>query len=464
MSKDARIRELEKRVAQLQALVERLLDQNKRQSDEIARLKKTSKTSSKPPSSDIVSGDGTKPRKKRKIGGQKGHPRACRQAFDAEQIDEVIVCEWPSQATPPNPHLWQPLEDFHVVQQVELRDDPLIVTEYRFRKYRHLQTGRVIHAPVPQYLQKQGLFGPRLRALTATLKSELHASYRGIARLYDDALGLEISTGYLAKVIDQTADALAAPYDQMHAALVAQPVLHLDETGHPQCGKRLWTWCAIADQYSVFKIVASRGAKVIESMLGHGYSGVVCSDFYNAYRKFVKDTKAAEGGGGAEASYCWAHLIREVRYLTTLSDPVVVRWARALLGEIKRLFKAYHRQGERAQRNAKRRILKRVGHPPRRREAQKLASRIRKYKTAYFLFLEREEVEPTNNIAERALRHAVLTRKMTQGTRGEAGVRWCERIWSVRETCRQQQRSFFDYLAQAINEHTRGGQIPLLLG
>ncbi len=459
MSKDARIRELEKRVAQLEAIVERLIADNKRLSDENARLKKTSKTSSKPPSSDILSAH-AKPRKKRKIGGQKGHPRACRQPFDAEQIDEVIVCQW----TPADPHLWQPLDDFHTVQQIELRDDPLIVTEYRFRKYRHTQTGRVMYAPVPQYLQKQGLFGPRLRALTATLKSELHASYRGIARLYDDALGLEISTGYLAKVIDQTADALALPYDQMHAALVTQPVLHLDETGHPQCGKRLWTWCAIAEHFSVFKIAASRGAKVVESMLGHGYRGVVCSDFYNAYRKFVKDTKVADGGVGAEASYCWAHLIREVRYLTTLSDPVVVRWATALLGEIKRLFKAYHTQGECAQRNAKRRILKRVGRPPNRGEAQKLANRIRTYQAAYFLFLEREDVEPTNNKAERALRHAVLTRKMTQGTRGEVGQRWSERVWSVRQTCRQQQRSFFDYLARAINEHTRGGQVPSLLG
>ena len=74
-------------------------------------------------------------------------------------------------------------------------------------------------------------------------------------------------------------------------------MLHLDETGHPQCGQRLWTWCAVADRFSVFKIAASRGAEVIESMLGHDYKGVVCSDFYSAYHKFIKDTQAAKGEG-----------------------------------------------------------------------------------------------------------------------------------------------------------------------
>jgi transposase len=364
--------------------------------------------------------------------------------------------------------LWEPLDDWHVLQQVELRASPLIVTEHRFRRYRHKNTpggGRIIHAPVPDDLQQQGMFGPRLRALTATLKGDLHASYRGMTRLYEDAFGLAISTGYLGKVVAQTSDALALPYDRLCAALPGEPVLNLDETGHPDRGDRLWLWGAVAKRFTVFKVAAHRSAKVIEGLLGLAYAGVVGCDFFGAYRKFLKDTAAAPGGGGggASAAFCWAHLIRDVRFLTTLSDKAIVRWAMKLLNAIKQLFKAYHTQGQRAQQEAKSLVLKCVRRPPNRGETRTLAKRIREHAKAYFLFLERDDVEPTNNAAERALRHAVISRKLTQGTRGDTGQRWCERMLSVRATCQQQRRSFFNYLVAAITEHTHRREPPPLL-
>jgi len=469
-SKDARIRELEAEVAELKQLLARALART-------AQLEKNSRTSSKPPSSDITkppkssghgSGSGGGGRKnKRSIGGQKGRPRRQRKAFTEDEIDQAFEYDFAPGSNPCNApdsgvgvgDDWEQLDDFYLHQQVELRDDPLIITEHRFVRYRHRMTGRVIHAPVPEHLQKQGLFGPRLRALTATLKGELHASYRGLARLYEDALSLEVSTGYLAKVIGQASDALAASHDELLTALPDQPVLNLDETGHPDRGERHWLWVAVAQRkmFSVFKIAKSRGSMVIEDLLGLAYAGVIGSDFFSAYRKFVKDA------GGCLPAYCWAHLIREVRYLTTLTDKVTVNWSAKLLDTIKRLFKAYHTQGRRAQANAKSLVLKCVRRPPKRGEARTLAERIKQNADAYFLFLERAEVEPTNNAAERALRHGVLQRKLSQGTRGETGQRWLERMLSVRATCRQQGRSFYDYCVDAITAHSLGRQPPTLL-
>lgn len=457
MDKDVRIRELEAEVAGLKRLLAGALGR-------IARLEKNSSTSSKPPSSDITrppKADGAGPpgKTKRKRGGQKGHARNLREPVASERVDEAFEYDFAPGTTPGDG--WEPLDTWHVVQQVELRESPLIVTEHRFRQYRHKRTGRIIHAPVPGDLRQQGLFGPRLRALTATLKGELHASYRGIARLYEDALGLAISTGYLAKVIGQTSDALASPYKQLCAALPGEPVLNLDETGHPDRGDRLWLWGAVAKHFTVFKIAAHRSAKVIEGLLGLAYAGVIGCDFFGAYRKFLKD--AGDAGGDCSAAFCWAHLIRDVRFLTTLGDKVIVRWATKLLDAIRRLFKAYHTQGERSQQNAKVRVLKCVRRPPNRGEVRTLAKRIREHARAYFLFLERDDVEPTNNAAERALRHAVIGRKLTQGTRGDTGQRWCERMLSVRATCQQQDRSFFNYLVQAITEHTHGRKPSPLL-
>ena len=454
-SKDARIRELEAEVAELKALLAKALAR-------IAQLEKNSRTSSKPPSSDITkpaspgkSGEGSGSRGKRSAGGQKGHTRNERPPFTDDQIDQRFDYDFAPGSKPGDQ--WERLDDFYIHQQAELRDNPLIITEHRFVRYRHKITGRIINAPPPEGLVDLGLFGPRLRALTATLKGELHASYRGIKRLYEDALGLPVSTGYLAKVVAQSSDALASPYESLRSALADETVLNLDETGHPDQGERYWLWAAIAKTFSVFRVDKSRGSQVVEQLLGLTYQGVIGSDFFSAYRKFVKDHPACL------PAYCWAHLIREVRYLTTLSDKATANWASKLLNAIKRVFKAYHTQGQRAQANAKEAILKCVRRPPKRGEAVTLANRIKQHKDAYFLFLARDEVEPTNNIAERALRHGVMHRKLTQGTRGDTGQRWLERMLSVRATCQQQERSFFGYLVQAIEAHANGRPSPELM-
>jgi len=277
-SKDARIRELEAEVAELKALLAEALAR-------IAQLEKNSRTSSKPPSSDITTpgspgggasggsgGDsGGGRQKKRRPGGQKGSPRHERQPFTEDQIDQRFEYDFAPGSAPGDD--WQRLPDDAIHQQVELRENPLIVTEHRLARYRHKTTGRVITALPPEGLIELGLFGPRLRALTATLKGELHGSYRGVQRLYEDALGLKVSTGYLSKVVAQTSDAMASSYEMWCSALRDEPVLNLDETGHPDQGERHWLWAAIAKTFSVFKIAKSRGSQVIEQLLGLGVPG-----------------------------------------------------------------------------------------------------------------------------------------------------------------------------------------------
>ncbi len=458
MDKDARIAALEAENASLRRRLAAL-------EATIAALSKNSRTSSKPPSSDVVKPPDDRPKggaggggKQRKAGGQPGHAKYTRTPFGPDQINAVYEYEWTNRGD-----AWEPLDNFYTLQQVELRDDPLVITEHRFRRYRHRISGRIVTAPVPEALGRQGLFGPRLRAATAWLKGQGHMAYRPMRAFYRDVLGLTVSTGQLAKIVGQCGRALDEPYADLRAKLPGEPVVNTDETGHPQRGQRHWLWCAVGEGLTVFKIAASRGSQVLDELLGSDYRGIVGSDFFSAYRKFV-------ASGDRTAAYCWAHLIREVRYLTTLSDKVTARWATKLLDQIKRLFKAYHTRGEfrgnfsgRAQHNAREAILKRVRRPPPRAEAQTLAERVRTHAQAYFRFLDDDRVEPTNNKAERALRHAVIDRRITQGTRGDAGSRWLERFWSIRETCRQQGRPLFDYLVQAITHHTAGQPVPAVV-
>ena len=97
------------------------------------------------------------------------------------------------------------------------------------------------------------------------------------------------------------------------------------------------------------------------------------------------------------------------------------------------------------------------------REAVNLANRFENHVDSYFQFITTPDVEPTNNLSEQAIRFVAIHRRMTQGTRGPAGQRWCERIWTVVTTCAQQSRAVFDFLVEAVTAHFQGTPAPSLL-
>jgi transposase len=98
------------------------------------------------------------------------------------------------------------------------------------------------------------------------------------------------------------------------------------------------------------------------------------------------------------------------------------------------------------------------------RKTQNLANRFRKHGKAYFPFITTSGIEPTNNIAEQAIRFVVIERYITQGTRSENGRAWCEHIWTVLATCASQGRSAFDFIYQSIQAHFSDQSLPSLLG
>jgi transposase len=260
--------------------------------------------------------------------------------------------------------------------------------------------------------------------------------------------------------------ALADGYEELCAAVSGRPVLNIDGTGHPDSGKQLNVWGFHApgpEGFTFFHIDPSKSAEVLKRFLGEAFAGVVGCDYAGEYRRFTAQTNAV-------LQFCWAHLIRDVRYLTTLPDAVTCRFGNKLLDKIKVLFRVWHRRDttprERWQReaaDARQEILQAVRKAPSRIEAQNLAKRVRDHGPYYFAFLDRPGVEPTNTGIERQFRFLIIDRKVTQGTRGEAGRRWCERIWTALATCIQRGRSLFVYLGRAIEAHLHGQAGPSLL-
>jgi len=431
---------------------------------EVARLKKNSGNSSKPPSSDIVKPTKTKtPKKgrgKRRQGGQPGHAKQERTAFAPDEIDQIVEYELADEDAAG----LRPLDDWRILQQVELVERPLIVTEHRARRYLDPRTGKIHTAPLAREVVKAGLIGPRLSAAAAFQKAACHMSYTTIQNFWQQLAGLNVSRGQWRKVVGKISAAIERPYEELCDALPAEDVLGIDESGHKDCGKRHWTWCFRARRFTAFRIDPSRGSEVLRQMLGETFGGVIGCDYFSAYRKYMVDADAI-------VQFCMAHLIREVRFLAEHSNKSLSRWGEKLLDWLRQLFQTLHRADELSQRTFEHRIeaarsgfLKQVRRPPPEAEGRTLAKRFRGRKAdSYFTFLTRPGVEPTNNLTEQAIRFIVIDRRITQGTRGESGMRWCERAWTVVATCAQQGRRVFDFFLEALQAHLSGHPSPSLL-
>jgi len=454
---------LEQMVHQLEQDNRQLRADNQKLQDQIARLQRNSSNSSKPPSSDIVKPPkkGTRRRnRKRKIGGQKGHPRQERPPFGPDDIDATRFHVLPDEQVQD----LIPLDDWFILQQVDLVKKLYRVTEHRARKYLDPRTGRIVIAPLPAAVKAAGLVGPRLSALAAYQKGDCHMSYSTIERFWEEVLGIPISRGQLVNVVQKTSAAFEAPYDELRAALVAQSFLGVDESGHKDSGEKLWTWCFRAPEFTVFHIDPSRSSDVLKAVLTETFGGVLGSDYFSAYRKYMADC-------GVLIQFCWAHLIRDIRFLAEHTDKSLQAWGHKLLPWVRQLFETWHRAGSmtaagfaRAMDRIRRGFLKAVRRPPQRAEAQNLAERFRAAEADnYFRFLTTSGIEPTNNQTEQAIRHIVIDRHITQGTRGPRGQRWCERVWTILATCRQQGRRVFEFFCQALNAHFERETAPSLL-
>ena len=453
--KDQTIAELKRQIAELLQRIQHL-------EEEVGRLKKNSGNSSKPPSSDIV-----KPPKEpqhhgktRKPGAQPGHIKCTRQPFEPDLVNEVIEYELNDSDTPG----WEPLDCWSVIQQVTLPPQRYVVTEHRARHYRHPATGTICIAPFPEEVRKGGLLGADITATIAFLKGAGHLSYTTIQQVLEQMLHLPLSRGLLSKAVQKVSAALAPATEQLVRQLPKEQRLGIDETGHHDNGDLHWTWCFTARRYSVFKIDKSRGSEVLEEVLGRDFAGLIEADYWGAYRKYARLF-------GVRMQYCLAHLIREIRFLTEQKNRSLSRWAQTLLAGLRKLFKTLHRREKMTVRGWKRSMekirdafLRRVRRPPDHAMARKLTKRFaRTAARDYFRFIEEPQVEPTNNGTERQIRPVVIDRRITQGTRGQAGMRWCQRIWTVLATCRKQQRNVLDFIHQSVRAHWTQKPHPQLL-
>ena len=316
---------------------------------------------------------------------------------------------------------------------------------------------------------KSGLVGPRLTGLIGYLKGACHMSFSSIRKFLCDVVKVTISRGQLQKLIAKVSDSLANPYEELLKLLPQEETLNVDETGHKDNGRRMWTWCFRASLFALFKISPSRGSQVLLDVLGEEFDGTIGCDYFSAYRKYMRLNE------NVTVQFCLAHLIRDVKFLVDHPNSKNRAYGRRVLEAIRSLFGVIHRREEMTEAGFSRR-LQAVGKElqrqatyrvPQVKESQNLANRFRKHGEQYLHFITTPGVEPTNNLAEQAIRFVVIDRKpfcqkRGQGSRSEAGQKWLERIWTVTATCAQTGRSVFDFLADAVLANFQGQSAPSL--
>jgi len=438
----------------------------------VAKLSKNSSNSSKPPSSDDITkpkSDKNNDKDKRKIGGQPGHEKHERPLFSEEEIDKshpyiLTAC--------PDCHAEVSIMDGRprIIQQVELIEVPLIREEHRSYPVWCPKCGKIHYMPFPPEVYKEGLFKERLTALVAYMKNVCHASFSTIRKY---VLGEKVSRGYLRKVIEKVSLSLEAPYNELLDRLPLETIINVDETGHKENGDKFWTWVFKAELYVLFRIDKSRGSKVLIDVLGKEFNGVLGCDYFSAYHKYMKDFNVS-------IQFCIAHLIRDIRFLTTLTDAETKAYGQKLLDEVKNMFKVIHDRGSMTPRtfttaleHAKQKIITAALNdvPSRlnkkgkeeKREAQNMANRFRLNGKAYFEFITTPGIDPTNNVAEQAIRFVVIDRHVTQGTRSVKGRQSNERLWTVIATCSLQGRSAFNFILESVKAYFHDQPSPSLL-
>ncbi len=438
----ARVAELETKLAQLGA-----------------KLGKNPSNSSKPPSTahPHAKTPSTKPRSKRSRGGQPGHDKHERALIPAHECQAVIPCV-PTECRRCGQPLTGTDSDPLRHQVWELPEIQAIVTEYQQHRL-ICSCGCSTCGSLPPGVPS-GQAGPRLIAFAGLLMACFRQSKRRAAQFLSMILNQPASAGWMVLLQNRVAEAVLPAYDELAKQLPAQAALNIDESPTKEGQAKAWVWTFVAATFTFFACRTSRAADVPKELLGDTFTGVIHCDRARMYWSFGR------------LQWCWAHLKRDFQALIDGPCPTAKRLGHDLMRPTKELFALWQkvRDGTISRRTFRQRmepIRKQIegyllrGYFDARTHG--FCEELHEYRQRLWIFVEVEGIEPTNNAAEQALRHAVIWRKLSFGTQSAAGSRFVERLLTVIETCRRQSRNVFSWLVEAVQVNINQCSAPSLL-
>ena len=430
--------------------------------ERVAQLEQQFRQRGGPPPSQSSASRTSKRRRSsgRKRGGQPGHEGHGRSLVSVDQVDEVIPIR-PSSCRDCGHTLSG--DDLHPLRH-QVSEVPRVqarITEYQLHTLSCPQCATLTEAALPDEVPR-GAFGPGVQAWVGLLSGGYRMSKRNIVTLSADAFGLQMSLGTVSQLERHVSDVLARPVEEAQAYVREQPAVNIDETSWRERNDKAWLWTVATDDVTVFAIRSSRSRDVALELLGEETTAVVGSDRFTAYSYLPV----------AKRQLCWAHLRRTFEAFTERTGDAA-RIGKDLLTQVDALFTWWHRVRDGTlQRSTFQTYLSDI----RRRvvlellcgqeaDAQTAAtcSNLLEVEPAMWTFARKPGVEPTNNAAERALRHGVLWRHTSFGTQSAEGSRFVERMLSVRASLQQQGRGVLEYLTSVCHAALHNQPTPSLL-
>lgn len=398
----------------------------------------------------------------RRRGAQVGHRGHARKLIPTEQTDEQVphrpgACERCQADLSGQPGT---LVGRHQVAELPAR--AVTIIEHQSFACRCGRCGAISRGRIPDAIRVSSI-GPRLSGAIGMLSAHVQGSRRAVALAVRQMLGCPIALGTISARERELSEALAEPYQHLVRHVAASPVKYVDETGWPLKGEQRWLYVGATKHAAVFRIEKARNRPSLTKLLGGTLRGTFCTD-----RAAIYDLLPVSRRG-----LCWAHLKRDfVRCLERggVSAPV----GEAGLAISRDVFGLWRDFRER--RITRRQMRERAGPLQTRMHdalEQGAATGVKRTAGLCRSLLKREQalwrfafvpgLEPTNNLAERMLRPAVIWRKKSFGSDSRTGCVFAQRMLSVMQTLKLGGRSMPDYLAAAVAAHRNGSAAPAIL-
>lgn len=421
-----------KKIEELEKEKEKLKRENEKLKEELKALRKP------PEWVRLNKSDEAKKRAKKK-GPKKGHQpniRKVPQKIDQEINIVASHCEACHHELP-RPHKW------HSHIQIDLPPKADVITTRYHVGWSYCKNCKKEVSAKERLSYSQ--YGPRLHAYVCYLKFSLGLTLGKISKTLWDQYGISISTGELSELLTRSTKKFEGAYKDLATSLLDQKYIHADETGWRKDGDNYWLWSFSNKDISYYAIDKSRSNKIIEKTLGKTYGGILLSDFYAGYDRI--DCKKQK---------CWVHILRELKKLKERypKNTEIRHYARRIKAYYKRGIKlqgAYHlgEDIERALKYLKGSIENFLFVKPRHHKLKTLSTRLKKYRNELYVFIK-ENIDATNNAAEREIRPTVLMRKTSYCNRSDQGVKNQSVLMSMIRTSEKRNQNFVtmatDYL------------------
>jgi transposase len=389
----------------------------------------TSKNSSQPPSRDHKANQSSdKPR--RKHGRGSGHQKA--EPLWVNNPDEIVELKPETTATL-----------VRVNPMIELPDPKAKVIEVRQYEVKCPGCGQGYLGQPPAGLELDRVFGSRLETTLVYYRHQQHISYERTQQALHDLHGVELTQGAINRVMARAGRAASQQLEPIITAVRQSAVVHSDETGARVAGRRWWHWVFCTLTAVLHRVKPSRASTVIDQVMTNSQVEVWVSDCLPAQLK----------ADVPQRQLCLAHQIRDLQRV--IDQYPESWWAKTMQTLFRAAVGLHHRRHQfsvdqfRVQHDRLERLCEGLlKRSPPQIEALKLRDRYLKHRSPLFVFLARTDVEPTNNVAERALRPAVIHRKVTGGFRAQWGAEAYAVVASVIDTAKLQDLSPFEAIQQ----------------